>query len=79
MHLSDVESFEKSLVWKDIVAVLREVRTNLMETDFLSTDPTNVARMGNIQGRVAMIDFILKQPDAIRVEVEAEQQNEKGR
>ncbi len=82
MHLSDVDALENSVGWKDIVEVLQEVRRGLLEEDLLTVNPTDAARIADIQGRISMIDFVLKQPDAQRSEIKSglgKSNKEKGR
>lgn len=82
MHLSDVDALENSVGWKDIVEVLQEVRRGLLEEDLLTVNPTDAARIADIQGRISMIDFVLKQPDAQRSEIKSglrKSDKEKGR
>jgi len=70
MYKSDFEALRDNAVWKEIVSTLEEVQAGLiMELKDIDpfTDPGILARK---QGRLKMIEFVLKQPEAILMEIE---------
>ena len=73
MHHSDVDDLEKNEAWKDIVEVLNEVKSGLQNEDFQVLDPVKEAgAIARIQGKIDMINFVIAQPKAQRVEIDAE-------
>ena len=72
MHKMAVEDFKRSEVWQDIVQVLGDVKVGLIE-DLKDLDPfEQPGKLAQKQGRLAMIEFVLAQPDAIMAEIEIE-------
>ena len=77
VHVSDVEALQKNTVWKEIVETLKVVKAGLIE-DVSTIDPfTQPGVLANKQGRLALLEFFLLQPDAIVYEINAAKQEER--
>ena len=79
MHKSDYDHFVTSPMWHEIVETLKEVKVGLLE-DIANLDPKEEAtELARKQGRLAMANWMLLQPDAILIEIETEERKQKER
>lgn len=73
MHFHDIDSLENNAAWKEIKQTLEETRIGLYD-DLLNTPADSVAYIGEIQGRIKILDFVLALPADMRMEIEQEEQ-----